>query len=125
MRRDTLCCVQIESSDLETQPASDVWVICQADAAEQSYNTHLIFKCPKECVCEEGIAWNLVGCREDYPHRFVSVVDPSDLLPLTSNEIKNQALALIKGSGKWWITKDISQTLGCNHELFAAHCNYC
>ena len=50
----------------------------------------------------------LAPCRQ----RF----DPSNLLPLKSNEIKNQALALIKGSGKEWTTKEISQTIGCNQE---------
>ena len=56
------------------------------------------------------------GCKEDYSHRIVSVVDPSDLLSLRSNEIKTRALALFKGSGKEWTTKEISQALACNHE---------
>ena len=86
------------------------------DRADDSYDTHLILKCLKGRFCEEGTAWNLDGCKEDYSHRVVSVVDPSDLLPLKSNEIKNQALALIQGSGRQWTTKEISQTIGCNRE---------
>jgi len=96
--------------------ASDVWAIWKADTADDSYDTHLILKCLKGRFCEEGTAWNLDGCKEDYSHRVVSVVDPSDLLPLKSNEIKNQALALIQGSGRQWTTKEISQTIGCNRE---------
>jgi len=96
--------------------ASDVWAIWKADTADDSYDTHLILKCLKGRFCAEGTAWNLDGCKEDYSHRVVSVVDPSDLLPLKSNEIKNQALALIQGSGRQWTTKEISQTIGCNRE---------
>ena len=96
--------------------ASDVWAIWKADIADDTYDTHLILKCLKGRFCEEGTAWNLDGCKEDYSHRVVSVVDPSDLLPLKSNEIKNQALALIQGSGRQWTTKEISQTIGCNQE---------
>ena len=90
--------------------ASDVWAIWKADTADDSYDTHLILKCLKGRFCEEGTAWNLDGCKEDYSHRVVSVVDPSDLLPLKSN------LALIQGSGRQWTTKEISQTIGCNRE---------
>ena len=93
--------------------SSTIW---KADAADDSYDTHLILKCLKGRFCEEGTAWNLDGCKEDYSHRVVSVVDPSDLLPLKSNEIKNQALALIQGSGRQWTTKEISQIIGCNRE---------
>ena len=96
--------------------ASDVWALWKADTAEQSYDTHLILKCLKGRFCEEGTAWNLDGCKEDYSHRIVSVIDPSNLLPLRSNEIKTRALVLIKGSGKEWTTKEISQALACNHE---------
>ena len=96
--------------------ASDVWALWKADTAEQSYDTHLILKCLKGRFCEEGTAWNLDGCKEDYSHRIVSVIDPSNLLPLRSSEIKTRALILIKGSGKEWTTKEISQALACNHE---------
>ena len=96
--------------------ASDVWAIWKADTCEPTYDTHLILKCLKGRFCEEGTAWNLDGCKEDYSHRVVSVVDPSDLLPLKSNEIKNRALALIQGSGKQWTAKEISQTIGCSQE---------
>ena len=61
-------------------------------------------------------AWNLDGCKEDFSHRFVSVVDPSDLLPLKAIAVKEEALALIVGSGKQWTIKDISQAIGCNQE---------
>ena len=53
---------------------------------------------------------------EDFSHRVVSVVDPSDLLPLKAIAIKEQALSLIVGSGKQWTTKEISQHTGCNQE---------
>ena len=96
--------------------ASDVWAIWKADTNDDNYDTHLILKCLKGRFCEVDTAWNLDGCKEDYSHRLVSVVDPSDLLPLKSNEIKNQSLDLIKGSGKQWTTKEISKAIGCNQE---------
>ena len=46
----------------------------------------------------------------------MSVVDPSDLLPLRAVAVKEQALALIINSGKQWTIKDISQAINCNHE---------
>ena len=96
--------------------ASDVWAIWKADTADESYDTHLILKCLKGRSCEEGTAWNLDGCKEDYSHRVVSVVNPSDLLPLNSNDIKNRALTLIKGNGKELTIKEISHALSCNEE---------
>ena len=68
--------------------ASDVWATWKADTADDSYYTHLILKCLKGRFCEEGAAWNLDERKEDYSHRVVSVADPSNLLPLKSNEIK-------------------------------------
>ena len=70
------------------------------------------------CYGSEEIdtAWNLDGCKEDFSHHVVSVVDPSDLLPLKAVAVKEQALALIVGSGKQWTIKDISQAINCNHE---------
>ena len=102
--------------------ASDVWAIWKADTADDSYNTHLILKCLKGRFCEEGTAWNLDGCKEDYSHRVVSVVDPSDLLPLKSNEIKNQALALIQGSGP---LRRSAKPLAVIKNMRAAYSNYC
>ena len=72
--------------------------------------------CLKGRFCDEGTAWNLDGCKGDYSQRIVSVADPSDLLPLKSNDIKNRALALTKGSSKEWTIKGISQDLACNQE---------
>ncbi|MDC3185896.1 hypothetical protein OBA47_01510 [bacterium] len=76
----------------------------------------MIFRCLKGRFCETDTAWNLDGCKEDFSHRVVSVVDPSDLLPLKAIAIKEQALSLIVGSGKQWTCKDISQQTGCNQE---------
>ena len=39
-----------------------------------------------------------------------------DLLPLKAVAVKEQALALIVGSGKQWTIKDISQAVNCNNE---------
>ena len=76
----------------------------------------MIFRCLKGRFCETDTAWNLDGCKEDFSHRVVGVVDPSDLLPLKAVAVKEQALALIVGSGKQWTIKDISQAVNCNNE---------
>ena len=75
-----------------------------------------MLRCLKERSCEIDTAWNLDGCKEDFSHRVVSVVDPSDLLRLKAVAVKEQALALIVGSGKQWTIKDISQAIACNQE---------
>ena len=75
-----------------------------------------MLRCLKGRFCEIDTAWNLDGCKEDFSHRVVSVVDPSDLLPLKAVAVKEQALALIVGSGKQWTIKDISQAIACNQE---------
>ena len=75
-----------------------------------------MLRCLKGRFCEIDTAWNLDGCKEDFSHRVVGVVDPSDLLPLRAVAVKEQALALIINSGKQWTIKDISQAINCNHE---------
>ena len=66
-------------AEAEAFVAIAVWAIWKADTADDSYDTHLILKCLKGRFCEEGTAWNLDGCKEDYSHRVVSVVDPSSM----------------------------------------------
>ena len=100
----------------QTWAASDVWALWRVDDNDPSYDTHLMLRCLKGRFCEIDTAWNLDGCKEDFSHRVVSVVDPSDLLPLKAVAVKEQALALIVGSGKQWTIKDISQAINCNHE---------
>ena len=100
----------------QTWAASDVWALWRVDDNDASYDTHLMLRCLKGRSCEIDTAWNLDGCKEDFSHRVVSVVDPSDLLPLKAVAVKEQALALIVGSGKQWTIKDISQAINCNHE---------
>ena len=100
----------------QTWAASDVWALWRVDDNDPSYDTHLMLRCLKGRSCEIDTAWNLDGCKEDFSHRVVSVVDPSDLLPLKAIAIKEQALALIIGSGKKWTGKEISQAIGCNQE---------
>ena len=100
----------------QTWAASDVWALWKVDDNDASYDTHLMLRCLKGRFCEIDTAWNLDGCKEDFSHRVVSVVDPSDLLPLKAVAVKEQALALIVGSGKQWTIKDISQAINCNHE---------
>ena len=100
----------------QTWAASDVWALWRVDDNDASYDTHLMLRCLKGRSCEIDTAWNLDGCKEDFSHRVVSVVDPSDLLPLRAVAVKEQALALIINSGKQWTIKDISQAINCNHE---------
>ena len=100
----------------QTWAASDVWALWRVDDNDASYDTHLMLRCLKGRFCEIDTAWNLDGCKEDFSHRVVGVVDPSDLLPLKAVAVKEQALALIVGSGKQWTIKDISQAINCNHE---------
>ena len=100
----------------QTWAASDVWALWRVDDNDASYDTHLMLRCLKGRFCEIDTAWHLDGCKEDFSHRVVSVVDPSDLLPLKAVAVKEQALALIVGSGKQWTIKDISQAINCNHE---------
>ena len=100
----------------QTWAASDVWALWKVDDNDASYDTHLMLRCLKGRFCEIDTAWHLDGCKEDFSHRVVSVVDPSDLLPLKAVAVKEQALALIVGSGKQWTIKDISQAINCNHE---------
>ena len=100
----------------QTWAASDVWALWRVDDNDASYDTHLMLRCLKGRFCEIDTAWNLDGCKEDFSHSVVSVVDPSDLLPLKAVAVKEQALALIVGSGKQWTIKDISQAINCNHE---------
>ena len=100
----------------QTWAASDVWALRKVDDNDASYDTHLMLRCLKGRFCEIDTAWHLDGCKEDFSHRVVGVVDPSDLLPLKAVAVKEQALALIVGSGKQWTIKDISQAINCNHE---------
>ena len=100
----------------QTWAASDVWALWRVEDNDPSYETHLMLRCLKGRSCEIDTAWHLDGCKEDFSHRVVSVVDPSDLLPLKAVAIKEQALALIIGSGKKWTGKEISQSIGCNQE---------
>ena len=100
----------------QTWAASDLWALWKVEDNDPSYDTHLMLRCLKGRSCEIDTAWNLDGCKEDFSHRVVSVVDPSDLLPLKAVAVKEQALALIVGSGKQWTIKDISQAINCNHE---------
>ena len=100
----------------QTWAASDVWALWRVEDNDTSYETHLMLRCLKGRSCEIDTAWHLDGCKEDFSHRVVSVVDPLDLLPLKAIAIKEQALALIIGSGKKWTGKEISQSIGCNQE---------
>ena len=100
----------------QTWAASDVWALWRVDDNDAGYDTHLMLRCLKGRSCEIDTAWNLDGCKEDFSHRVVRVVDPSDLLPLRAVAVKEQALALIINSGKQWTIKDISQAINCNHE---------
>tara|TARA_Y100001954_G_scaffold86853_1_gene95232 strand:+ start:426 stop:1571 length:1146 start_codon:yes stop_codon:yes gene_type:complete len=100
----------------QTWAASDVWALWRVEDNDPSYETHLMLRCLKGRSCEIDTAWHLDGCKEDFSHRVVSVVDPSDLLPLKAVAIKEQALALVIGSGKKWTGKEISQAIGCNEE---------
>ena len=100
----------------QTWAASYVWALWRVEDNDASYDTHLILRCLKGRFCEINTAWNLDGCKEDFSHRVVSVVNPSDLLPLKAISVKEQALALIVGSGRQWTIKDISQAIGCNQE---------
>ena len=100
----------------QTWAASDVWALWRVEDNDPSYETHLMLRCLKGRSCEIDTAWHLDGCKEDFSHRVVSVVDPSDLLPLKAVAIKEQALALIIGSGKKWTDKEISQAIACNKE---------
>ncbi|WP_186497283.1 AAA family ATPase [Synechococcus sp. TAK9802] len=100
----------------QTWAASDVWALWKVEDNDPSYDTHLMLRCLKGRFCEIDTAWHLDGCKEDFSHRVVGVVDPSDLLPLKAVAVKEQALALIVGSGKQWTIKDISQGINCNHE---------
>lgn len=100
----------------QTWAASDVWALWKVDDNDASYDIHLMLRCLKGRFCEIDTAWHLDGCKEDFSHRVVGVVDPSDLLPLKAVAVKEQALALIVGSGKQWTIKDISQAINCNHE---------
>ena len=100
----------------QTWAASDVWALWKVEDNDPSYDTHLMLRCLKGRFCEIDTAWHLDGCKEDFSHRVVGVVDPSDLLPLKAVAVKEHALALIVGSGKQWTIKDISQAINCNHE---------
>ena len=55
--------------------ASDVWEIWKADEPDLTHDTHLMLRCLKGRFCEEGTAWNVDGCKEDYSHRLHSVAD--------------------------------------------------
>ena len=75
----------------QTWAASDVWALWRVDDNDASYDTHLMLRCLKGRFCEIDTAWHLDGCKEDFSHRVVSVVDPSDLLPLKAVAVKEQA----------------------------------
>lgn len=84
----------------QTWAASDVWALWRVDDNDANYDTHLMLRCLRGRFCEIDTAWNPDACKEDLSHRVVSVVNPSDLLPLKAVASKEQALALIVGSGK-------------------------
>ena len=96
--------------------ASDVWAIWKADEPDMTLDTHLMLRCLKGRFCEEGTAWNVDGCKEDYSHRLHSVADQNDVLPMRRSEIADQVCDLIRGSEKRWTTNEISREISCNPE---------
>ena len=108
----------------QTWAVSDVWVLWRVDDNDPSYDTHLTLRCLEGRSCEIDTAWNLDDCKEDYSHRVVSVVDPSDLLPLKAVAVKEKALALIVGSGKQWTSRTSAKPSTAITSMRAARCNH-
>ena len=108
----------------QTWAASDVWALWRVDDNDPSYDTHLMLRCLKGRFCEIDTAWNLDGCKEDFSHRVVGVVDPSDLLPLKAVAVKEQALALSSVVASNGPSRTSAKPSTAIRSMRAARCNH-